>query len=520
MLRKYHVVVTDPCYKSEIHDELCHDHGDEVIPCRVVNVDNFESTEYAVIAELTEEEADALMSDLRVKEVQLTPDEQGARRISFAERSGTFSKSTNADNGHRNWGLLRSNFDSNVFSNNTTLTTPFGYNLDGTGVDVVIVDTGVEPGHPEFAVNADGSGGSRVIDHDWTQYGYITTTPTGGFLGDCDGHGSHTASVIAGNRQGWAPGANIYSFRILDDGTNGPYTSIYDGRTLGLIEDDLTVWRTIRAFHNAKPIDPATGYKRPTVVNASYGYITAYNGGINSIIYRGTTYSVSTTTAAYGTIGVPQGGIGIHGFRYSALESEISATINAGVIVVSASGNDRHKVDIPGGLDYDNRWTSSITGTRYYHRGSTPSASNGVICVGCVAAVSPNGVEHKTNFSCTGPRIDIWAPGDFIQGAYGNNPYAFPAITDDRNSAYYLQKISGTSEASPQVAGLLACVLQARPWMNTAQCLAWLNSYAPIWAPDENYYGGSGYTSFGSLQGAPYKVLYQPFNSSTRLKFD
>jgi len=42
MLRKYHVVVTDPCYKSEIHDELCHDHGDEAIPCRVVNVDSFE----------------------------------------------------------------------------------------------------------------------------------------------------------------------------------------------------------------------------------------------------------------------------------------------------------------------------------------------------------------------------------------------------------------------------------------------------------------------------------------------
>jgi hypothetical protein len=114
----------------------------------------------------------------------------------------------------------------------------------------------------------------------------------------------------------------------------------------------------------------------------------------------------------------------------------------------------------------------------------------------------------------------MWAPGDLIQGAYGNFPYIFPAIQDERNSSYYLNKISGTSEASPQIAGLLACLLQARPWMTPAQCSAWISANAPSWAPDENYYGGSGYVNFGSLQGAPYKVLYQPFNSSNRLKFD
>jgi len=481
MLRKFHVVVENGDYKKELENELCNHYGNDVIPCREVSVDIFKESEFALIADLTQEEADTLMSDLRIVEVQLTPEEQGVKRVRFGERPGTFNKSASPSNTNRNWGLLRSNFKENVFGGNTSLSSPFTFNLDGKGVDVIVIDTGVEPGHPEFAVNEDGTGGSRVIDHDWTQYGYITSVPTGGFLGDCDGHGTHTASVIAGNRQGWAPNANIYSFRILDDGTDGPYYSIYDNRQLGLISSDISVWRTIRAFHNAKPIDPTTGYKRPTIVNGSYGYMISYNGGISSIIYRGTTYSVSTTTAAYGTIGIPQGGIGAHGFRFSALESEIVATISAGVMVVGAAGNDSHKIDVSGGQDYDNRWSSPSTGTQYYHRGSTPSATSGVICVGCIAAVSPSGVEHKRNFSCTGPRIDIWAPGDYIQGAYANSPYVFSAIADERNSNYYLQKISGTSESSPQVAGLLACLLQARPWMTPTQCLNWLDANASNW---------------------------------------
>jgi hypothetical protein len=55
--------------------------------------------------------------------------------------------------------------------------------------------------------------------------------------------------------------------------------------------------------------------------------------------------------------------------------------------------------------------------------------------------------------------------------------------------------------------------------MTQAECLNWLNNTASTWAPDESYYGGSGYTNFASLQGAPYKALYQPFNSADRLKF-
>ena len=40
--------------------------------------------------------------------------------------------------------------------------TNYSYNSSGKNVDVVIVDAHINPDHPEFAVNTDGSGGSRV----------------------------------------------------------------------------------------------------------------------------------------------------------------------------------------------------------------------------------------------------------------------------------------------------------------------------------------------------------------------
>ncbi len=521
MYHKFYVVVDDPKYKQEIHNELMAPAGDGIIPDRPVEpFDVMSDSEYNGLFWLTQEEADALMSDLRVAHVHRIPEEIGRRRGITAVRQGTFSKATTAASGQLNWGLIRCiNTNSNsVFGTGYgTTSTPFTYNLDGSGVDIVVMDSGVEPGHPEFAVNPDGTGGSRVVDHDWTQYGFLST-PTGGFMGDFDGHGSNCVSIAAGNTNGWAPKAAIYTLRCIP-GDLPSNTSIYDGRALGIL-DNIACWRSIRAFHNAKTPDPKTGYKRPTIVTASYGYFTPYTR-VTNIRFRGTTYNVTTTTAAYGTIGVPEGGAGAHGSRYPAEEAEVISCINAGIVVVSAAGNSYHKIDVSTGTDYNNYWTDYLGFIDYYHRGASPSAANGVINVGCIAGFTNTaaaGEEHKRAFSECGPRIDIWAPGDYIMGAYRNGAYAGPAIADSRNGAYYLNKISGTSQACPQVTGILACLLQIRPWFTATDCLKWIQGVATDWPVNENYYGGSGYTNFGSLQGAPKKALFNPFKSSDSLK--
>jgi hypothetical protein len=104
-------------------------------------------------------------------------------------------------------------------------------------------------------------------------------------------------------------------------------------------------------------------------------------------------------------------------------------------------------------------------------------------------------------------------------GAYANKAYAGSAVADYRNSGYYQNKISGTSQATPQVAGVLALACQIRPWFTATTALNFVQATASTWHLNENYYSSANdYSNLGLLQGAPAKVLYNPFNSSTTLK--
>ena len=514
---KYYVVVDHPDFKTEVHTELRAETGSNTVPLRPVECeDPMPGSLHNGIFWLTPEEADTLNQDSRIRDVHRIPEEIGLFPKHHGTRAGSFDKTTSINASMRNWALNRCINTYNNFGSASSTSSNYTYNLDGTGVDIIIMDTGVESKHPEFAVNADGSGGSRVVNHDWTQYGYITSPPTGGFLGDCAGHGTNVASIAAGNTCGWASGAAIYTMRMT---TDGAYTDITTGAPLELL-DELQCWQTIRAFHLAKT-PTSTGYVRPTIVNCSFGYPTTYSN-IASITYQGVTHTTSTTTAIYGTIGVPDGGDGTHGYRYSAEEADIQSCISVGVIVVASAGNDRHKIDVSTGLDYNNYWTSTGNASYYYHRGSSPGSTPNVICVGAISTTVP---EHKINFSATGPRVDIFAPGSTIMGGYSSTTY-IATLLDTRSSvsdpasghSYYMDKISGTSQASPQVVGLVACLLQARPWMTATNVLNFIQSSALKGQLNESYYGQTGtYTNFASLQGAGNYFLYMPFNSNTSM---
>ncbi|CAB4241752.1 AprE Subtilisin-like serine proteases [uncultured Caudovirales phage] len=506
-MREYIIQVADPSVWDTLWDELTVGGlGDNFIPERSVEVVNDRpQNDYLAHFNLTDEEATLLKQDPRIVDVELQADLRPNIEKKFnGVRHATYDRSPAQTTAQmKNWGLLRCINQADPYGTALSVTGDFTYNLDGTGVDIVVIDTGVESGHPEFAVNADGTGGSRVVDFDWHSLG-VTGCPTGasigGYLGDSDGHGSNCASISAGNTCGWAPGANIYSIRIF----SGP--SIRTGAYLGVINSDIA-FDLVRAFHLKKIAD---GNPRPTVCTNSWGYSTSYIN-MRTTNYRGVVTNTLTRNIGLGQI------YGNHGYsQVSYLNQSVNNCASAGVILVGAAGNSQHKIDIPPGLDYNNYWTDSY-GQYYYHRGMSPSCASSMITVGATdSIISSPAIERKAYFSETGPRVDVYAPGVMIMGAYANKPYNTYPVQDSRNANYYLNKISGTSQATPQVAGYIACLLQLRPTLNSEDVRKFITDSSNKGVLNENPNGGVGYANQYHLQGGGNRYLYQPFNNSLR----
>lgn len=91
----------------------------------------------------------------------------------------------------------------------------------GEGVDIYILDTGVNYQHEEFENRA------RYPGYDPMDVYLRTSPPQRG--ADCFGHGTHVASLAAGKTFGSAKKATIYSVRVLDCQNSGPWTTVLDG---------------------------------------------------------------------------------------------------------------------------------------------------------------------------------------------------------------------------------------------------------------------------------------------------
>ena len=510
-MAEYIVTVKEDVDWQEVHNELVA-RGKKVVKLRPNNPRN---THY----DLTTIEANDLRNDARILSVQ--ENNFKARAKGFQEHSDW----RNTD-GSTPWGLVRHTSATNLYGTSSTLSNneTYDYVLDGTGVDIVVCDTGINPDHDEFK---DASGNSRVKQIDWYSEAGLSgpTTNNSGFYSDQNGHGTNIAGVIAGLTTGWAKNANIYSIKLdWADSSNG--ISVADAM------DCILGW------HNAK------AGSRPTIVNHSWGYYSVFwsalpigyvmrydtlaydsNRPTTGGVYRGTAHNDVNPIKwreNYGWQGW-ENGAKLNSLHYghaqvTSVDVDVKALADAGIMTCIASGNDNNVGVRPGTEDYDNHFTFTGTGDGdsnaqdyifdsgkyYYMRPGSPNFFGGNntdttagLMVGAMDSTSKSvTLNQRTNWSNNGSYVDIYAVGINRKAPHSTS-----------NSSY--RSFGGTSNASPEVAGMCALLLQAHPDWTPKQVSSWMKNNAT----DKIYTGGTtDWTDAYSLWGSEQRVAYFPLN--------
>lgn len=493
---KEYIVTTDTLAHSEqVCKEMTQLSGTAEIPYRRVHVSCSRPLSRSTHYFLTEHEATQLRNDPRIESV-VEYDTKITARPMFTQQ-GVWDKSLSLDLLQKNWGLFRCTQE--------TVSETWGSNLtpveqgqvkttaEGRNVDVVIVDGHFNPNHPEFIRD----GVSRVVQYNWFQHNpevtgapasqYNYSVSNNSYEVDDNNHGCHVAGICCGNTQGWARQSNIYN--ISPYSTN-PNSSL----------NFLLVFDYIRAWHRSKPVNPVTGRKNPTVINNSWGITwEILSDWVYKVNYRGTDYSITSVSE------LEQYGIVANGLfayiptRFPPIDADIQDAIADGIIVVGASGNESFKIDVPGGVDYNNRvyWAGS---SEYYHRGSSPGAASLSLCVGSISSTAP---EEKANYSNCGPRVDVYAPGTNIISSL-NDLQSYVSIADPTDPANVVGKMSGSSCATPQVSGIVACILEVYPRLSQQQVVGYIQQTAIKGALANK---PNTYSDYSSLQGSPNLML-------------
>ncbi|MES5844803.1 MULTISPECIES: S8 family serine peptidase [unclassified Bacillus cereus group] len=416
---------------------------------------------------------------------------------------------------------------------------PSGKPLNGKGMKVAIIDSGVDYTHPDLKANY--IGGYDTVDED--------NDPMDGNV-----HGTHVAGIIAGNGKikGVAPNASILAYRVMNDGGTGTTDDIIQGIERA-IQDGADVLNLSLGQDLNVPDQPVT----LTLERAAKLGVTAVVSNGNdgpkpwSVDAPGNASSVisvgaSTVSIPFPTFQVAGSSKTYQGLPLSKSDFPIG---NDSPLVYVGYGNpsDYAKQDVKGKFALVLQGTSS---TLVKAEQAKQAGAVGVLFISTEKEINimpeyfmrenlalpvmqlsnidgeelknlitkrkknikigqPNPTELIANFSSRGPsqgswliKPDIIAPGVQITSTVPRGGY---------------ESHNGTSMAAPQVAGAVALLRQMHPDWTTEQLKASLaNTAKTLKDVNENTYPimtqGSGLINIP--KAAQTDVLVKPNNVS------